>query len=547
MAAIGIVSLVLGIPGTIDACNHQISSFVNMIQQYAQTDDDAAILKRELEARRKSLQAIFVLVSTIGSKLGSEFEREIQDELSNLHLLLYKGWQRGMDVGLFETSHGKSLKLLISGKRVISNLLDECEKWETIIHRRLNVIWMTKSIDFISQETRNTMPRLGKFNDVRGHDTRINVQWDLSNISPGPLPSSWIYYQNSTDTSSDNLVEFREYDKDILLDSTKFEEIENAVAEVGRLLQTADARLMSVLQCIAYWHDKKLNRFPFVYAIPTGLTHPNTLRELLTSKLNRTSKRTLVEIFNQSVTEHVTPSFEQVLRIARQEEHIRFPLNHRLRLATKLAASLSYIHSAQFVHKHLNPENIVVFSAKNDQTFPYVLGYPFLLGFDRTRTQHAWSSGYGETDMADCIYHHPDRWGRVTGIRFSMLHDAYSLGVVLLEVGLWKSLVFWVPPEIGISQQRYISWGRIRKMFDENTGQLKPNFSPTHVQNELINFAKRELPPIMGEGYTQVVLACLSGSFDKENIQANEVFDDGGVGVLYMKHVVSKLEKLVLD
>jgi hypothetical protein len=38
-------------------------------------------------------------------------------------------------------------------------------------------------------------------------------------------------------------------------------------------------------------------------------------------------------------------------------------------------------------------------------------------------------------------YRHPQRWGEKVKWPFTMLHDIYSLGVVLLEIGLWQSLI----------------------------------------------------------------------------------------------------------
>jgi serine/threonine protein kinase len=238
---------------------------------------------------------------------------------------------------------------------------------------------------------------------------------------------------------------------------------------------------------------------------------------------------------------------DKVLALARSDRGIRHPLNHRLRLANQLANSILYVHLAQFVHKHVAPENILLLTragANKRGSFPYALGDPFLVGFDRTRAEQAISTGRGEMDIADCIYHHPERWGRTAGMRFSMLHDVYSLGVVLLEIALWDSLVVWLHKEFGFPRERFIAWKFIRDMFDEKAGSLKDGITAEDVQEALIRYAKHHIPLIMGEGYTNVVISCLSGDF---KVEKPDRFQDGGIGFVYMINVISKLEKLQLS
>lgn len=129
-------------------------------------------------------------------------------------------------------------------------------------------------------------------------------------------------------------------------------------------------------------------------------------------------------------------------------------------------------------------------------------------------------------------------------MRFSMLHDVYSLGVVLLEIALWDSLVVWLHKEFGFRNERFIAWKFIRDMFDEKAGSLKDGITAEDVQEALIGFAKHHVPLIMGEGYTNVVISCLSGDF---KVEKGDRYKDGGIGFVYMINVISKLEKLQLS
>jgi hypothetical protein len=78
--------------------------------------------------------------------------------------------------------------------------------------------------------------------------------------------------------------------------------------------------------------------------------------------------------------------------------------------------------------------------------------------------------------VEDCIYQHPDRWGADTEYRFSMLHDIYSLGVVLLEIGLWKPFVRW-----RIGGERYICWSVLNGHLIENR-ELREGKTPSDVR-----------------------------------------------------------------
>lgn len=77
--------------------------------------------------------------------------------------------------------------------------------------------------------------------------------------------------------------------------------------------------------------------------------------------------------------------------------------------------------------------------AKKSRKFPKALGEPFLSGFMYARANEAVSmplSVHGLFSSELDISRHPDRQGDPSVIRYSMCHDVYSLGVILLEIGL---------------------------------------------------------------------------------------------------------------
>jgi hypothetical protein len=65
---------------------------------------------------------------------------------------------------------------------------------------------------------------------------------------------------------------------------------------------------------------------------------------------------------------------------------------------------------------------------------------PFIVGFNYSRPENnsKWSEGLNADELWQLDYHHPDYAQRQK--LFCMRHDYDSLGIVLLEIGLWKTL-----------------------------------------------------------------------------------------------------------
>src|SRR5262249_5202138 len=115
------------------------------------------------------------------------------------------------------------------------------------------------------------------------------------------------------------------------------------------------------------------------------------------------------------------------------------------RIAKQLVRSVSYIHTCDFVHKDIRPENILVFSSNESP-----LGSSFLLGFNQFRNANFQTNLFGDPAWHRNLYRHPQRQGAFVQERYMMQHDIYSLGVCLLEIGLWRSFI-WYPTDNGNS------------------------------------------------------------------------------------------------
>ena len=193
------------------------------------------------------------------------------------------------------------------------------------------------------------------------------------------------------------------------------------------------------------------------------------------------------------------------------EQKVRIPLEDRFKIAVALSHTVLNLHSSGWVHKNIWPENVVLFPSNllgkydgpGDSSSATYL--PFLRGFEYSRLSSSPSDLIDPSDMINNLYRHPERQGS-PGNTFTKKHDIYALGVVLLDLGIGKSV-----------EQRYQ-----KKL---NSFRATGTFpQPLGIYTDLVEFAKKELPTRMGSRYTEAVRKCLEDDFgiktdDKQQTQ----------------------------
>ena len=201
-------------------------------------------------------------------------------------------------------------------------------------------------------------------------------------------------------------------------------------------------------------------------------------------------------------------------------------LTDRFQLAKQLAKSISYVHTLGFVHKNIRPETVLGFPSRESK-----FGLFFLVGFEKIRLADGQTRKLGDSDWEKNLYRHPHRQGLSPEEVYNMQHDIYSLGVCLLEIGLWESFLSYehdapapVPAAaLGLTPE-------------------SPEFKrPALMKDHLIALA-RELAKRMGERYEEIVVNCLT-CLDEDNTEfgtQSEFEDPGGVliGVKYIEKVL---------
>lgn len=203
-------------------------------------------------------------------------------------------------------------------------------------------------------------------------------------------------------------------------------------------------------------------------------------------------------------------------------------LTTKIGIGLDLASCVSHMHILNFVHKNIRPETILLFNNTATNSIS-----TYLVGFQDFRKDGGRTALLGDDDWAKNIYRHPRRFGTKPGDAYIMQHDIYSLGVCLLEIGLWSPLVEYPDPATR-----------------NPSAHLDPEsfFSGVTMKNRLLLLAERHLPHNMGTLYTDVVKTCLT-CLDEDNGDFgddSEFYDEDGilVGIRYIEKVLLQLKDI---
>ena len=136
-------------------------------------------------------------------------------------------------------------------------------------------------------------------------------------------------------------------------------------------------------------------------------------------------------------------------------------------------------------------------------------------------------------EIANNIYRHPQRQGVFPEEVYTMQHDIYSLGVCLLEIGLWESFV----PGEDVSDLS--TPGKVLGIYLQSHEFQNAMLMKKH----LIGMAEKKLPTRIREKYKEVVVSILT-CLDKENPDFGnqkefEAEDGVFIGVRYIEKVCS--------
>ncbi|KAJ5621338.1 hypothetical protein N7528_006121 [Penicillium herquei] len=238
--------------------------------------------------------------------------------------------------------------------------------------------------------------------------------------------------------------------------------LEKLQQSLDQLLQNARISHLGLLRFLGYCIDEPNSRYAFLYQMPVDyfpfLRNPSDL-------LKELKPIPLVSLL---------PSAEDY-------REKRMPnLETRFRLAYDLLMSALHLRSQNAVHGNVNSSNVIFFPGRKDANddesgLSPDLRRPYL-------TSPARFSGDGPTPepLSTAMYRHPEDKRNVDDDG-AWAYDLYSLGLVLLEIGLWAPI------------------GRLWKM----------KYDRTWFKHRVEDLYVKKLGPKCGVAYLQAVQLCL--------------------------------------
>ncbi|GJN73732.1 hypothetical protein PLICBS_007815 [Purpureocillium lilacinum] len=152
--------------------------------------------------------------------------------------------------------------------------------------------------------------------------------------------------------------------------------------------------------CAGYFDDEINQRFGLVYQVPGGMPQSAEIMPL-----------------SELLVQESQPS-----------------LQRRISLAIELVTSMYYLHAVNWLHKGLSSRSVIVLLQGGTPDY----SRPYISGFECSRPDEADLTTTAGPDSQDwAVYVHPDYQG-IEKKKYRKTFDMYSLGIILLEIALWK-------------------------------------------------------------------------------------------------------------
>ncbi|KAJ6258544.1 Phytochrome [Drechslerella dactyloides] len=239
-----------------------------------------------------------------------------------------------------------------------------------------------------------------------------------------------------------------------------FEKLVLRIEALAALLHSTKPDDFRILRCSGFVHESVDSAFGLIFDFPkqSGLA-PKCLADVIVETSNMRERPTL---------------------------------GTRFQLALNLALSLFGFHKVGWLHKSISPYNVLFFINLRSTRAARWLETPYLTGFNHSRQDDALAFTLGpDSNETISRYYHPEYSQSVRPqIPYRIQFDYYSLGLVLLEIGLWETLE-------DIIKRRKRKYASKREMLED-------------LQKARVPL----LGHFMGTDYQDAVNACLSGLGD---------------------------------
>ncbi|RDW65972.1 hypothetical protein BP6252_09607 [Coleophoma cylindrospora] len=237
--------------------------------------------------------------------------------------------------------------------------------------------------------------------------------------------------------------------------------------------------------------------------------------------------------------------------LTKAETQPAIAIGDRIRIAKDLTQSLFCIHAVNWLHKGLRSSSIIFFCREeaiaNDDGF----GRPVISGFEYARLNTTSTSTHPPGDLRWAVYCHPDYQGNAPG-PYQKMFDIYSLGIILLEIALWKTAdeIFGITRSVNQEEKRaneLVQTMNIAPIQAENQVKAIKSKLPKLIRDRLLHddtTLLRKVRETMGERYHNTVRACICGLDipDSRQVNAPEIVYDTIIQQAYLRQVIDELQ-----
>jgi serine/threonine protein kinase len=482
-----------GAVGTTAALSQLLLKFLD---DFASVQDNVRSLQVKVKDDLDLIEQFMIFIKDLSRENASAFDDSVLDELASYLQPLMIRCETEIRTIRAATAGQTKIEASTSSLavRTVEAIEKDLETWVQRLHVRLGLV--------------SEKLRLDAFRAVGKRDPALQFQYEMQSLSSEihglrangqtvDYKYLWLPESQSIDfgdappqrrmngllADRKVLVEFISYNAAAFVEAAQ-----EAIGELAFILNRSEPSIFHILKCINLFQQQNASgrstMYGLVFQMPPGLEIIRPLSDIIAdAKENRTR-------FAQSIASQTLPRDVGIMR----------KIGSKNRIAYQLAISLRYLHSFGYVHQSIRTSNILIGSFENVDRAEVYLG-----GFERSRVDADWRNN---------IYRSPDRVATTdeeTIKRHTMSHDIYSLGVVLLELGLFEPLT------------------SMESKFKNKTAET--------VRNNLKQLAREELPETMGDTYAKVIVYCLestSGSWLAAHVAE----------MSYVEEVFAPLERL---
>ncbi|KAF3916852.1 hypothetical protein ABW20_dc0109835 [Dactylellina cionopaga] len=513
--ALNVTGLAIELPGLVQMGSYLAHQVAECYKNYQEATKQSAKAELVMEFNLGIIEADFFFLEQNAGRFTPEVRQRLEDALQELLDLFREICE------IYSAAKGPDLQIrpgiwATKVKKSLNKLVKEMEKWHWRFISYTQVLGISGfGLLENSPPPRSAMKTRSASQIPSSYSTLISAA-GLQNMQLKGLPvpndqleriaSCFLKVPCATASRQDLVVEYRKYTR-----NESVERVESMISKTAQILAAADGKIMHVLCCEGYIHRPDIRQYQMILSFPAGMSSPRSLRDVL---------------LDASIS--------------------RPCIGSRVQLGQAIATAVLYTHTSGLVHKSLRPENILLFqseyqAAVEDDEFESStpsLGTPFLTGFGSAREESpSTDSSLRTNEDWECdLYNHPSRQRQPT-MRYTMSHDMYSVGVLLLEIGFWGSLISFNERIQNYTLNEDVLQNGVELY--RNIREMKPN-AGQNLTAAYEQIAIEVLPSEMGRRFAKVVLQCLRAVEDCSSYNG----DNERLGLCYIDRILEGLDEI---